>query len=59
VCPTPLALAAPVILALAVAAQVRLVEEPYLLATHGARYREYARTTGRFVPWLGRLANVD
>lgn len=59
VCPTPLALAAPVILALAVAGQVRLVEEPYLLATHGARYREYARTTGRFVPWLGRLANVD
>ncbi|MDO5495346.1 MAG: isoprenylcysteine carboxylmethyltransferase family protein [bacterium] len=34
--------------------QVRLVEEPYLLATHGEAYREYARRTGRFLPGLGR-----
>lgn len=58
VCPTPLAIAAPVLLAIAVAAQVRLVEEPYLLATHGARYQAYARATGRFLPWLGRLDPV-
>lgn len=58
VCPTPLALAAPVLLAVAVSAQVRLVEEPYLLATHGARYAAYARATGRFLPWLGRLEGV-
>jgi len=35
--------------------QVRLVEEPYLLRTHGAQYREYAAQAGRFVPGLGRL----
>ncbi|MBX7195742.1 MAG: isoprenylcysteine carboxylmethyltransferase family protein [Sandaracinaceae bacterium] len=55
VCPTPLALTAPALLALAVQVQVRLVEEPYLQRTHGQRYRAYARVTGRFVPWLGRL----
>lgn len=34
--------------------QVRVVEEPHLLTTHGETYRDYARTTGRFVPGLGR-----
>ena len=55
-CPTPLALVAPVIVAVAVELQVRFVEEPYLLRTHGDVYRAYARATGRFVPGLGRLA---
>ena len=36
--------------------QVRWVEEPYLLHTHGAAYRSYARRVGRFVPGVGRLA---
>jgi protein-S-isoprenylcysteine O-methyltransferase Ste14/predicted nicotinamide N-methyase len=35
---------------------VRLVEEPYLLRTHGAAYAEYGARTGRFVPGIGRLA---
>ncbi len=35
--------------------QVRFVEEPYLLGTHGDKYREYARSVGRFVPGLGHL----
>jgi protein-S-isoprenylcysteine O-methyltransferase Ste14 len=35
--------------------QVRLVEEPYLIATHGARYRQYAARAGRFMPAMGRL----
>jgi protein-S-isoprenylcysteine O-methyltransferase Ste14 len=35
--------------------QTRLVEEPYLLRTHGDAYRSYARRVGRFVPALGRL----
>ena len=35
--------------------QVRVVEEPYLLRTHGPVYAEYAARTGRFVPGLGRL----
>ena len=34
---------------------VRRVEEPHLLRTHGDRYRDYARSVGRFLPWLGRL----
>jgi protein-S-isoprenylcysteine O-methyltransferase Ste14 len=43
-------------LALLVAAlevQVRGVEEPYLRATHGASYRRYEQTAGRFLPGLG------
>lgn len=35
--------------------QVRLVEEPYLLATHGDVYRSYARVVGRFSPGMGHL----
>ncbi len=34
---------------------VRLVEEPYLMRTHGDDYREYARRVGRFVPGVGTL----
>jgi protein-S-isoprenylcysteine O-methyltransferase Ste14 len=35
--------------------QVRLVEEPYLLRTHGEAYRAWAQRTGRFLPGIGRL----
>jgi protein-S-isoprenylcysteine O-methyltransferase Ste14 len=54
---TPNAIAAATLLLLVVAVelQVRLVEEPYLLRTHGAPYRAYAGRVGRFVPGLGRL----
>jgi protein-S-isoprenylcysteine O-methyltransferase Ste14 len=36
--------------------QVRLVEEPYLLRTHGTAYTGWAAATGRFVPGVGRLS---
>jgi protein-S-isoprenylcysteine O-methyltransferase Ste14 len=39
----------------AVELQVRFVEEPYLLRTHGRDYAAYASRVGRFVPGLGRL----
>ncbi|GAA1864702.1 methyltransferase family protein [Asanoa iriomotensis] len=35
--------------------QVRAVEEPYLLRVQGTPYGTYARTVGRFLPYLGRL----
>ncbi len=35
--------------------QVRLVEEPYLLRTHGEPYRAWAQRVGRFLPGIGRL----
>ena len=35
--------------------QVRLVEEPYLLRTHGDAYRAYASRVGRFLPAFGRM----
>jgi protein-S-isoprenylcysteine O-methyltransferase Ste14 len=35
--------------------QVRLVEEPHLLRTHGRDYRAYAARVGRFVPGIGVL----
>jgi protein-S-isoprenylcysteine O-methyltransferase Ste14 len=44
------------LLALGVDLHVRLVEEPYLAATHGRAYATYAARVGRFVPWAGRLS---
>lgn len=35
--------------------QVRAVEEPHLLAQHGAAYRAYAARVGRFLPGVGRI----
>ena len=52
--PNALALAAFAILILGVELQVRFVEEPYLLQTHGAAYATYAAHTGRFAPGLGQ-----
>ena len=52
--PTWLSVAALVYLAAAVEMQVRLIEEPYLLATHGGSYAGYAAVTGRFIPGEGR-----
>lgn len=54
--PTALALALPPVLWLALELQVRRVEEPYLLRTHGAPYLDWACRTGRFLPGLGRLS---
>jgi protein-S-isoprenylcysteine O-methyltransferase Ste14 len=54
--PTWVSLSALVALVAAVQLQVRAVEEPYLLATHGAVYADYAARTGRFVSGLGRPA---
>ena len=53
----PSLLASSALLALLVALelQVRCVEEPYLLRTHGQAYLRYAQATGRFVPGLGLL----
>jgi protein-S-isoprenylcysteine O-methyltransferase Ste14 len=55
--PNALAIASLVTLIVALEVQVRAVEEPYLLRTHGESYRKYASTTGRFVPGIGRLCN--
>jgi protein-S-isoprenylcysteine O-methyltransferase Ste14 len=54
--PTWLAFAAVVVIAVGLELQVRAVEEPYLLRTHGDEYRAYASRVGRFVPGIGRLA---
>lgn len=54
-CPTPLAWVAPALLTFALELQVRVVEEPYLVRTHGDAYLAYARRVGRFVPRLGRF----
>ncbi|WP_203805034.1 methyltransferase family protein [Actinoplanes couchii] len=54
--PNPVAVVATVALLVALQAQVRRVEEPYLLRAHGDSYAAYAARVGRFVPGLGRLA---
>ncbi|MGZ8745571.1 MAG: methyltransferase family protein [Mycobacterium sp.] len=43
-----------VLLVVTIELQVRAVEEPYLLATHGDAYRDYLAGVGRFVPGVGR-----
>jgi protein-S-isoprenylcysteine O-methyltransferase Ste14 len=55
VTPTAWAWAAVAALCLGVQIQVRGVEEPYLIATHGARFESWAARAGRFAPYLGRL----
>lgn len=42
-------------LVVALELQVRVVEEPYLLAVHGDAYSDYAADVGRFFPSVGRL----
>ena len=53
--PNIVALAGLAALLVALEIQVRLVEEPYLLRTHGDAYREYAGRVGRFVPGVGKI----
>jgi protein-S-isoprenylcysteine O-methyltransferase Ste14 len=45
-----------VVLVAALQVQVRLVEEPYLRATHGETYDAYRARVGRFVPHVGLSA---
>ena len=52
--PNPASVVALVLLAIAIDLHVRLVEEPYLMATHGESYSSYAARVGRFVPGVGR-----
>ncbi len=54
--PNVAGLAGAVVLFVALELQTRVVEEPYLLTTHGAAYRDYAARVGRFLPRIGRLA---
>ncbi|MGK3981622.1 isoprenylcysteine carboxylmethyltransferase family protein [Sorangium sp. So ce136] len=56
VVPDPLAIASLVALVVAIELQVRFVEEPYLLRTHGDSYADYCARVGRFVPGLGLRA---
>lgn len=51
--PNVVTLASAGCLLVAIEIQVRVVEEPYLLRTHGEPYATYCRRVGRFVPGLG------
>jgi protein-S-isoprenylcysteine O-methyltransferase Ste14 len=53
--PNVMSIAAVIALVVALEIQTRLVEEPYLLRTHGEAYGAYAARAGRFFPWVGRL----
>lgn len=55
VTPNVVALAGLVLLVSTIELQVRRVEEPYLLRTHGDAYRAYAASVGRFVPGVGLI----
>jgi protein-S-isoprenylcysteine O-methyltransferase Ste14 len=57
--PSPVALIALVLLATGLELQVRAVEEPYLLRTHGEAYESYAARVGRFVPGVGLLRRAQ
>lgn len=53
--PNALLVLATVLFIVGVQLQVTVVEEAYLLITHGDNYLPYARRTGRFLPGIGRL----
>jgi protein-S-isoprenylcysteine O-methyltransferase Ste14 len=53
--PSVVALASVALLLLALELQTRVVEEPYLLRSHGDTYAAYAARVGRFLPRTGRL----
>jgi protein-S-isoprenylcysteine O-methyltransferase Ste14 len=55
VTPNMVACAGVILLVATVELQVRSVEEPYLLRTHGDAYRAYAATVGRFIPGVGLI----
>jgi protein-S-isoprenylcysteine O-methyltransferase Ste14 len=54
--PNPVALIGAAGLITAVELQVRAVEEPYLIRTHGRAYLDYAARVGRFFPGVGRIS---
>lgn len=56
--PSIVAIAGMVALVAALELQVRVVEEPYLLRTHGDDYARYAAKVGRFLPRVGMLHGV-
>lgn len=56
--PNPVAIVGLIAVFAGVEAQVRLVEEPYLLRVHGAAYIEYATRAGRFLPGIGRIQRI-
>lgn len=51
--PNAVALAGAVLTVATIQVQVRLGEEPHLLAVHGEAYRRWTMTAGRFLPGLG------
>jgi len=53
--PNAIAVAGLGMLLVALEMQVRLVEEPYLRRVHGARWDDYVRRVGRFVPKRAQL----
>jgi protein-S-isoprenylcysteine O-methyltransferase Ste14 len=53
VTPNVIAFAGLLLLGATIELQVRRVEEPYLLRTHGDAYRAYTATVGRFLPGVG------
>jgi protein-S-isoprenylcysteine O-methyltransferase Ste14 len=55
VVPTWLGFTAAAVISLGLEIQVRFVEEPYLVRTHGDDYRDYASQVGRFLPGVGRF----
>jgi protein-S-isoprenylcysteine O-methyltransferase Ste14 len=52
--PNPWTAAAAVLGIVGMEVQTRLVEEPYVVATHGDDYGRWAARTGRFLPAVGR-----
>lgn len=53
--PNVVAVVGYLVVVLSIEAQVRLVEEPYLMRVHGDDYREYTSSVGRFIPNFGRM----
>jgi len=57
--PNPAMLPGLVAMVVALELQTRVVEEPYLLRTHGEQYARYAARVGRFLPGVGKLTPTE
>src|SRR5699024_9683904 len=59
VVPSAISVADLAVFVAAVQVQVRTIEEPYLVRTHGAAYPSYTTRTGRFVPLVVKQRPKD
>ena len=57
--PSPLSATATAVFATTAQVQVRAIEEPHRLRTHGAAHPSHTTRTKRFLPFMGRQNSMN